>query len=54
MPVAKRFLHPCLCNRLLSDRTIHGDIWRTGVDGRDLASAYMLRPLTIALSQILE
>ena len=27
---------------------------RTGVDRRDLASTYVLRPLTIALSQILE
>ena len=27
---------------------------RTGVDGRDLASNYVLRPLTIALSQISE
>ena len=35
---------------MLSDGTIHGDIQRTGVNGRDLASTYMLRPLTIALS----
>ena len=27
-------------------------VWRTGVDGRDLASTYVLRPLTITLSQI--
>ena len=39
---------------MLSDGTIHGDIRRTGVDGRDLASTYVLRPLMIALSQILE
>ena len=32
---------------MLSDGTIHGDIWRTGVDRRDLASTYILRPLTI-------
>ena len=35
---------------VLSGRTLHGDVWRTGVDGRDLASTYVLRPLTIALS----
>ena len=29
-------------------------VQRTGVDGRDLASTYVLRPLMIALSQILE
>ena len=40
--------------RVLSDRTIHGDIWRTRVDRRDLASTYVLRPLTITLSQISE
>ena len=39
---------------VLSDGTIHGDIQRTGVDGRDLASTYVLHPLTIALSQISE
>ena len=38
---------------MLSGRTLHGVVWRTGVDGRDLASTYVLRPLTIALSQIL-
>ena len=40
--------------QVLSGRTLHGDVQRTGVDGRDLASTYVLRPLTIALFQISE
>ena len=38
---------------MLSSRTLHGDDRGTGVDRRDLASTYVLRPLMIALSQIL-
>ena len=45
---------PCPKPHLLSDGTIHRDIWRTGVDGQDLASTYVLCPLTMALSQISE
>ena len=43
-----------LWHKLLSGRTLYGEVRRTRVDGRDLASTYVLRPLTIALSQILE
>ena len=45
-----RFLED-LC--VLSGRTLHREVQRTGVDGRDLASTYVLRPLMITLSQIL-
>ena len=37
---------------LLSGRTLHGVVQRSRVDGRDLASTYVLHPRTIALSQI--
>ena len=39
---------------MLSDGTIHGVSREPELDGRDLASTYMLHPLTIALSQISE
>ena len=29
---------------MLSGRTLHGDVQRTGVDGRDLALTYVLPP----------
>ena len=42
----------CSKASVLSGRTLHRVVWRTGVDRRDLASTYVLHPLTIALSQI--
>ena len=39
---------------LLSDKTIDGVSGELELDGRDLASTYMLHPLTIMLSQISE